>query len=312
MRSRRFQTRRELVEKDSSDSRLAVGSLFLLGLIVGLMAALYYAWVVNPIVYLDASPARLHEDFKEEYILLVSQSYAATGNWEQAEERLAALNDDDVAQSVAAQLERYLREGKPAPVMTNLAALAAQLGVNSPAVAVFAPVVGVTGATATPTPASLPETPTPTISPTPTNTRPPTHTPAPSSTPTGVSSPTAVPVFRLLGQERVCEAEAPAPRIEVDVVDAFLEPLPGVEVVVTWVEGSDHFFTGFKPEKGLGYGDFTMTPDISYSVFLVGGSPTVGGLRIEPCDPDEGGLAGGWRLTFQNTDVVQETPTPDG
>jgi hypothetical protein len=195
--------------------------------------------------------------------------------------------------------------------MTNLAAVAAQLGVNSPAVAVFAPVIGVTGVAATPTPAVSPDIPTPTISPTPANTRPPTRTPAPSSTPTGVSSPTAVPVFRLLGQERVGEADRPAPRIEVVVVDAFLEPLPGVEVVVTWAEGSDHFFTGFKPERGLGYGDFMMIPDVSYSVFLVGGSPTVSGLRIEPCDPDEGGLAGGWRLSFQNTDVIQETPEPE-
>jgi hypothetical protein len=106
-----------------------------------------------------------------------------------------------------------------------------------------------------------------------------------------------------LGQERVCDETAPAPRIEVVVVDAFLEQLPGVEVIVQWNEGEDHFFTGFKPELGMGYGDFQMSPEVSYSVFLVEGSPTVSGLRIEDCEAGEGGLPGGWRLSFQNTDV---------
>jgi hypothetical protein len=128
-------------------------------------------------------------------------------------------------------------------------------------------------------------------------------TPAPTSTPTVPAQPTAVPIYRLLGQERVCDETAPAPRIEVVVVDAFLEQLPGVEVIVQWNEGEDHFFTGFKPELGMGYGDFQMSPEVSYSVFLVEGSPTVSGLRIEVCEAGEGGLPGGWRLSFQNTDV---------
>jgi hypothetical protein len=263
---------------------------------------------VNPIIYLNASPARLRDENKAEYIFLVSQSYAATGDWEKAQERLAALDDDEVGETVAAQLEQYLREGRPAPVMNNLAALAAQLGVSSPAMAVFGPVVG---GSPTPTPTFAAESPTPTLSPTPTNTRPPTSTPAPSSTPTVPGQPTAVPIYRLLGQERVCDDAAPAPRIEVVVVDAFLQPLPGVEVIVEWDEGTDHFFTGFIPEQGLGYGDFLMSPEVSYSVFVEEGSPVVSGLRIEDCEADEGGLPGGWRLSFQNTDVVQETPTPE-
>ncbi len=308
MRSRRFKARPELVDEGPGRSRFGLASLFLVGLIVGLIGGLYYAWVANPTVYLNASPARLHEDFKDEYIFLVSQSYAATGDWETAEQRLAALDDEAIAQTVAAQLERYLRDGKPAPVMNNLAALAAQLGVSSPAIAVFAPP---TAENATPSPTFAAETATPTLSPTPTDTRRPTQTPAPTATPTSPSEPTAVPVFRLLGQERVCDGDVPTPRIEVVVVDALLEPLPGVEVLVQWEEGQDHFFTGFKPEEGLGYGDFEMTPDVSYSVLLVGGSPTVSGLRVEPCDASEGGLAGGWRLSFQNTEIVQATPEPE-
>lgn len=300
MRSRRFTPRPDLMEEDGRPSRFGPTSLFFAGLLIGLVGALYYAWIVNPTIYLNASPARLREDDKAEYIFLVSQSYAATGDWEKTQERLDVLNDEALEQTVAAQLEQYLREGKPAPVMNNLAVLAAQLGVSSPALAVFG---AVTGATVTPSPTFAAESPTPTASPTATNTRPPTMTPAPTSTPTVPAQPTAVPIYRLLGQERVCDETAPAPRIEVVVVDAFLEQLPGVEVIVQWNEGEDHFFTGFKPELGMGYGDFQMSPEVSYSVFLVEGSPTVSGLRIEDCEAGEGGLPGGWRLSFQNTDV---------
>ena len=38
-----------------------------------------------------------------------------------------------------------------------------------------------------------------------------------------------------------------------------VNPYPSVELVVTWDEGEDHFFTGLQPELGLGYGDFLMT-----------------------------------------------------
>lgn len=309
MRSRRFQRRLDYDENGGQDEpRLSATSLFLLGLILGLAGALYYAWVVNPIVYTEASPSRMSEQSKAEYILLVSQSYAASGDWQMATQRLAALAEPNINETVADQLEAYLRSGQPAAVVRNLAVLADELGSGGPAVALFVPTAE--GATATSTPlaesAVLPTQP-----PSPTMTRPPTSTPRPTSSPTIAPSPTLVPVFRLLSQERVCDDDEAAPRIEVIVVDAFLEPLPGVEAIVQWNEGADRFFTGFQPDKGLGYGDFTMTPDVSYSVFLADGSPTISGLRIEPCSADEGGLPGGWQLTFQNTDVPQETPTPE-
>jgi hypothetical protein len=288
-------------------SRFGPASLLLIGFIVGLVIALYYTWVVDPIIYLDAGPARLQDEDKAEYILLVSQSYAATGDWDKALERLEALDDDALDETVADQLEQYLREGRPASVLNNMAVLAAQLGVESPALSVFGLVAG---GTATPSPTAVSETATPTQSPTPTNTRLPTRTPAPTATPTIPSAPTAVPDYRLLGQERVCDAAVPVSRIEVEVVDAFLVPLPGVEVIVEWNGGQDHFFTGFKPEFGLGYGDFEMQPEIAYTVYLAGGSPEIGGLRIEACDEGQGGLPGGWRLSFQNTNVSEAQPTP--
>ena len=110
----------------------------------------------------------------------------------------------------------------------------------------------------------------------------------------------------MLDQTAICEDEA-VTRIEVITVDAFLNEMPGVEVLVTSQEKEDHFFTGFKPELGVGYGDFVMEPGESYSVVLADGSSEVSGLRVETC---ASGVSGGWRLTFQSL-IFGATATPE-
>jgi hypothetical protein len=280
----------------------------LLGLIVGLAAALSYAWLVNPVVYLNAVPARLSERYQAEYILLVSQSFAVDGDWVKAQSRLAALDDPHLAETVMSQLEEYLRQGRPAIQVRDLAEVARRLGAEGPALAVFAPTQP---ATAGPTaPLTFGATPTPTLLPTPTRvaTARPTATSSPSATPTEELSPTPPPIYRLLSQERICRPGAQVGRIEVVVLDALLEPLPGIEIVASWEGGTDSFFTGFQPEQGAGYADFVMSPDTSYALVLAEGSPVVSGLRADECSGQAGDQPGGWRLTFQSTVLPTATP----
>lgn len=281
--------------------RLATASLLLLGLLIGLSLGLYYAWIVEPVAYVAAAPARLSTENRAAYLLLVSQAYAANGDWEKAQQRLAALDDPAIKQTVNDQFESYLRAGRPTSELQSMAGLAYRLGVNNPAVALF-----VAEASAdpdeTPPQSSVAE---PTLLPTWTKPAETTTTPESSESPTVGPSPTPIPIYRLLRQEQVCDPQFPAPRIEVEVVDALLEPAPGVEVIVRWETGADNFFTGYHSEKDSGYGDFEMEPGVSYSVLLAAGSPVVSGLQVENCDEEQGGLPGGWRLTFQNTDVPQ-------
>ncbi len=226
-----------------------------------------------------------------------------------AQTRLTALENPNITQTVTDLLQVYLRQGEPESRVRPLALLADRLGVRDPAVALFVTPEFQPSPTlsATPEPSATPTLPpTVTFTPLPSATPSSTWTPQPTITP----SPTRLPVYQLLDQERVCERERPAPRIEVVVLDANLQPLPGVEVLVTWDNGADRFFTGFKPELGVGYGDFIMTPELSYGVMLAEGSPLVSGLRVEDCPTGEGGQAGGWRLTFQNTQFAQMTVTP--
>lgn len=287
--------------------RISAASLVLIGLAIGFVASLYFAWIVEPVSYSEASPARMSDRYRAEYILLVSQAFEAGGDWERAEERLAALADDKIPQTVNNQLAEFLRQGESGERMRSLALLARQLGVESAAVDVFVPpgpelpgesapeatIASTVEATSAPGPAEAEPTPLPAA------------TALPSPTPTVRPSPTVVPAYRLLSREPVCRSDSPVHRLEVIAVDSSLEPLPAAEVIVIWDEGNDHFFTGFQPERGLGYGDFEMEPGVEYTVMMAEGSQLVTDLGIALCEEDQGGLPGGWQITFQNTRVQQ-------
>lgn len=293
MRQRRPVPQESVGERPS----LPIISLIFFGLVLGLVGALYYAWIIDPIVLVDASPARFSPEYKAEYILMVSQNLAANGDLEAAQQRLSALGEANVAQTVANLLEQFVRERRPSAHITTTANLAQKLGIETQAVALFAPTPS-GGALPLPTPTATPEPAEPTATPPRTKPAPsPTLIPTTIPTATPKPSPTPQPNYRLLNQQRVCEEEA-APRLEVITLDALLVPLAGVEVLVTWEGGSDHFVTGFKPEEDEGYGDFTMTTDTIYSVQLADGSPEIGDLQVETCEATD--LSGGWRLTFQN------------
>ena len=279
--------------------QIGSASLLLIGLLIGLASTLLYAWVWNPVAITTVMPAQLSPAFKQEYLFLVSQSYAVEGDLAQAKARLDVLKETNQNQFLSDQLATFLREGRRPEEVRNLATLAKALGVEGQVIAFFGPTAVPMPATETPeisVPAFTPTT-LPTLFPTFT----PTLTPLPSPTPSRTPRPTATPVpaFRLLTQRRACLPDEQVNRIEIETLDAQLEPLPGVEVIVSWQVETDHFFTGFKRSQGAGYGDFEMEKGVSYQLSLAEGSPTISGLQIERCPVGKGGLDGGWRLTFQ-------------
>lgn len=134
---------------------------------------------------------------------------------------------------------------------------------------------------------------------------PPSHTPTPNPSPTYTPLPTGTPTatpgapFVLKTRTRICDPDLGQSLIQILAMDAENQPVPGVEVQVTWEEGMQRFFTGLKPELGLGYADFTLSPGIIYSLRLADSEQAVTGLSAPECArPGEKSYWGGWRLTF--------------
>jgi hypothetical protein len=286
------------------------GSWYLLtGAVLGVAAGLFYSWVISPVKYVDAPPYALRADFKDKYRVLVAAAYLYSSDLVRAQGRLRQLKDDETAQTMAEQAQRALAEGLPEQEVKALGILAMALGQGVTPIAPSAvPTQAMTSIPATSaftsTPLLIPPTNNPTISPqsspTAVNTL---STPEPSRTlqptQTTTSTPTLGAPFVLQETQLVCNPDQPLPLIQVEIRDAAGQPVPSIEFVVTWDGGEDHFFTGLKPELGLGYADFLMTPDVVYSLRLADGGQAVDNLTAAKCVAEDGSRYwGSWLLKF--------------
>jgi len=94
------------------------------GIIVGLLAGLFVGWVLWPVQYTDTDISDLKPVYQDEYILMVSAAYTASGDLGQARARLARLNDPDPARRVALLAETLIaRSADPGDIecLVNLA-----------------------------------------------------------------------------------------------------------------------------------------------------------------------------------------------
>ncbi|MCS6906808.1 MAG: hypothetical protein RML93_02870 [Anaerolineales bacterium] len=270
------------------------GSLYLLtGLILGLGIGLIYSLRIYPVEYTDISPALLSPRDKDQYRALIAVAYLANRDLLRARARLALLKDEDTYSALAAQAQRWLAEGKPADEARALGLLAADL-LRSQAT-LLAPTVTMT---TTPTPlAGAPPSPS---SPNP-------IPPSPSPTSSVASTPFASPQpnstfqtsFILRKRESVCDPALGKGLIIVYVWDAQGNELPGVELMVSWEGGEDRFFTGLKPELGLGYADFSVREGVVYSVRVASGGEPALNLSAPTCTAANGEtFPGVWILEF--------------
>jgi len=249
----------------------------LLGAILGIAAGVTYSWVINPLSFNETTPASLRTVYREEYVLLTALSFAKTGNLEQAQGRLAVFTDINAASELSRLAQLSLSEERPVDEARALAQLAAAL--SNPA---------------TPSPTAVTATPTPTGTP--------PSSPTPTLQPAATRVPTATPgaPFALVSSEPICDPRVSQPLLMVYVQDADGNPLPGIAVLIRWDEGQDQFFTGLKPEIGLGYGDVDITPGVVYQLELVDGQVPITGLESSPCTNELGQTyPGSIELIFQ-------------
>jgi hypothetical protein len=270
---------------------------------------LIYSWVVSPVKYVDAPPYALRADYKDEYRALVAAAYLYSSDLGRAQARLAQLKDDETAQSIAMLAQRALAGGRPEEEVRALSLLALALAqevtpmVSSVPASEVATSIPATSEF-TPTPLLIEPTASPSINLETTvmplsmiRTQRPLSTvgPTPSNTPT----PTQGAPFVLQETRLVCNTDQPVPLIQVEIKDAAGQPVPSIELLVTWEGGEDHFFTGLQPELGLGYADFEMQPGMVYSIRLVEEGQSVDDLTAAECVSEhESRYWGSWFLTF--------------
>jgi hypothetical protein len=305
----------------------------LTGLVIGIVIGLLYAWVVRPVQYTNTLPRSLRAEDKDQYRALIASAYLANGDTYRASERLKLLRDADLYRTLAEQAQRTLAEGGSSLEARALGILAVTLGQAPPTLAIpSGSPVGDTSSTPASTslsgtppasggsetaPASgetpvTPQTATATITGTLTSDAPtgtpgtsqparPSSTPAPSDTPLPTRTPTATQgaPFVLESQEQLCDPSLTTPLIQVETFDAASQPVPGVEVVVSWDGGENHFYTGVKSEVSPGYADFDMTPGVNYTLRLAEGGQPITGIAASECETAGGEQYwGGWSLVF--------------
>jgi hypothetical protein len=73
---------------------------FFIVVLLGLAVGLLYGWVINPVEYIDTTPARLRSDYQTDYVLMVAEAYQAEGDLDLAARRLAVLGESPPAEIV--------------------------------------------------------------------------------------------------------------------------------------------------------------------------------------------------------------------
>lgn len=286
----------------------------LLALLLGLGLGVAYSWVIAPRGTTNTQPTVLRADFKDSYRAAIAAAFAATGNLPRAQARLALLGDSDSATALDSQAQRMIASGEFSQA-DQLAALSQALKngyASNPVPTPTTEIVAVDPSeTLPPTPQDLPFqlTETPLVAETEAANTSLPETPAvqtesvalnPTPRPTRTLVPTVGAPFALTAQDTVCDSNLPDGLLQIFVFNSAHRQVAGVKIIISWDNGEDAFFTGFKPEVGNGYADYVMTPNVNYTVRLAAGSDVATGLIAPTCQTASGeAFLGGLKLTFQ-------------
>lgn len=280
----------------------------LLALLFGLGLGLAYSWLFSPLHIVDADPIALRADFKDYYRSAIAASYTATGNLPRAQARLALLGDANSIETLNSQAQRLIASGEFVQA-DQVVALAIALDNGTTLITLPTPtsgnaitVINTFAATLPPPPPDIPfqftETSQP-IEPQGFATQAVINTATPR--PTRTLIPTVGASFALISQDTVCDTNLPDGLLQVLIFNSNRRQVAGAKIIITWAEnGGEQFFTGLKPEIGNGYADYSMSPNIAYTVRLASGSDIASELTAPTCQTPGGEtFLGGIKLTFQ-------------
>lgn len=272
----------------------------LMGLVLGVVLGLIYAWQIDPVVVRNVSPADLQPSDHQAYIISAALEYSATGNLQRVVSRLLEASPDqnpfDVAATTACDLIRtgQVDDVGDIEIIRTLRSIYEPQGVQAPCD---------TQAFNTPIPVTL-------VQPSPTITFTPSITPVASKTPTieiapvpvssaipNINSATVGAGFREAFLESYCDSQN-AGIIEVYVRSLDSSPLPGMPILIADNQRRESvFYSGLKPERGEDYADYQMEAGQSYRLGIQGEGILTRIIDAIPCDA--GGTLASYRVVLQ-------------
>lgn len=81
----------------------------ILAVLLGIGLGLIYGWVINPVKFVDTTPASLREDYRTDYVLMVAEAFQSDQNAEIATRRLAIFGSDPPA-TIASRALQYAQK----------------------------------------------------------------------------------------------------------------------------------------------------------------------------------------------------------
>jgi len=106
--------------------------------------------------------------------------------------------------------------------------------------------------------------------------------------------------FQIVSKDDVCDPGLPEGQLQITVLDRRGQPLPGIELTITWAGGEERFFTGLQPEVSDGYADYIMQPGTRYALQVARLGAPVSSLSAPECPGNAGQTyIGGMQLTFR-------------
>jgi len=76
-----------------------------IALVIGLGLGLLYGWKINPVQFVDTTPASLRADYRADYVLMIAEAFDADQNTDLAIRRLAVFGSDTPADIASQALQ---------------------------------------------------------------------------------------------------------------------------------------------------------------------------------------------------------------
>lgn len=274
------------------------GSWYLLtGLVIGIILGVVYTLIFQPTEYVDTTPASLGNQYKDIYRGLIASAYIASNDLVRAEARLELLEDEDIYYVLAEQAQRMLADGSSPMEAQALGLLALALGQDSN----YADDISEDQENSIIPSKDMMDGKTPESGGTESNPEGAIENSETSSE--NITSPPGYETsYELVSRRKVCDLVYEQPMIQIRVRNSQEQPVPGVEIIVSWETGEERYFTGQKPDMGLGYADFAHSPEGIYFLRVGNeGNPDLDFSAAECIDDGGNSFWGAWSFEFQQT-----------